>query len=73
MPIQLKKWQISNNDQCNVCNVLCDVNHLLITCKLATHSWELMSKTLKIDKTVEEIIFGVNQSTINNFIISTIS
>ena len=72
-PANLKRWQKSNNDQCDVCNEVCDVNHLLITCKLARYSWQLLSKTFNIDRTVKELVLGVNQSDNSNFVISVIS
>jgi len=71
-PENLKRWKKSDIEECDTCKETCDINHMLITCKLAKYSWELVSAALNIDMTIENIILGIDQNAHNNFIISII-
>jgi len=72
-PTNLKKWKISQNDTCEICNSVCDVIHLLIKCNIAEFAWSVAERILDSKLEVADIIVGSRFDSIKNHFITLIS
>ena len=52
----LSKWQDSVNENCEICNIVHDIPHLLFDCDLAQYIWEKAGKALNYEFNKYEII-----------------
>ena len=70
----LKKWKIIENDECQMCSVRDDIEHLLIDCVIAKYIWQIVFPILQLNymKCNEVVIFG-QEDKMKNHIISLIA
>ena len=52
----LSKWQDSVNENCEICNTVHDIPHLLFDCDLAQYIWKKAGKALNYEFNKYEII-----------------
>jgi len=69
-PSNLKKWKKLDNDMCDVCEIQCDMYHLILTCTLAKYTWKVIGPAFIKPLTPANIIYGVDFNVYENYAVS---
>ena len=55
----LYKWKITKTDQCEMCNCMDVIHHMLIDCCLAKYVWSYVKNICDVNISDEIMMFGV--------------
>ena len=68
----LLRWKRKTNANCDVCNEIETIEHLLYECEYVKHIWQKIMELLDVEITLRDIILGSNLSDKHNFIVSVV-
>jgi hypothetical protein len=67
--VNLKKWHIKENDQCDLCcNEKQTIEHLLVTCERARNVWQMFYKAYSINIELKHIVCGTEDIDVCNVV-----
>lgn len=69
----LKKWNISTTDKCEICDIKEDIVHLLFICPHAQYIWTFVEQSLEINITEFDVICGKEREETTNYVITLIA
>lgn len=73
-PANLKKWKITDNDDCSLCTTKDDIRHLLVDCLISRFVWKSVFDVLEINlENCEQVVLFGHTDRIKNIVISQIA